>query len=165
MLNKMSMLWCIGVMLLLLGACSGHDTTSFAGKQYKPTEKVETVYQVGQIPKSCRVTAHVLATLPPKFSGQNFADAIADEAKLRGGDIILVGQSRRSEDEEQLSFTYYGPVLEYNISQWAGWSFGYEKWEDQGEWVNIGYTEWGNGSIEFDYPVVMQLAFLRCREK
>ena len=155
----------MGFLLLLLGACSGHDNTGYAGKQYQPTEKVDTVYQVGQIPKSCHVTAHILATIPPNFSGQNFADAIGDEAKLRGADIVLVGQSRRSEGAEKLSFVYYGPVVEYNISQWAGWSYGYEEWEDQGEWVNIGFTEWGNSSIEYDYPVMMQLVFLRCREK
>ena len=162
MLNKIFILCYLVVIVCLFGACSGHDTTSYAGKQYDPTEKVEAVYQTGQIPKSCRVTAHILVNIPSKFSGQDSANAIADEAKLRGADMVLVGQSRQSEDEKPLTFTYYGPVQEYGISQWTGWSFGYDEWEDQGEWVNIGYTEWGNSSVEFDYPIMMQLAFLRC---
>ena len=160
--NKIIMLCCIVPLVSLFGACSGHNT-GYVGKQYEPTEKVVPVYQSGQIPKLCRVTAHVLVNLPPKFSGQNSADAIFDEAKLRGTDIVLVGQSRQSEDGEQLSFIYYGPAQEYGIDRWPGWKFGYDKWEDQGEWVNIGYTEWGNSSVEFDYPIMIQLAFLRCR--
>ena len=160
--NKIIMLCCIVALASLLGACSGHNT-GYVGKQYEPTEKVVPVYQAGQIPKSCRVTAHLLVNLPPKFSGQNSADAISDEAKLRGADVVLVGQSRQSEDGEQLSFTYYGPAQEYGVERWSGWKFGYDKWEDQGEWVNIGYTEWGNSSVEFDYPIMLQLAFLRCR--
>ena len=158
-------LWIIylAAFLFLQGGCSGHDKGGYSGVPYKPSEKVTPVYQSGQVPKSCRVTAHVLANLPPKFSGSSFAEAIMDEAAMRGSDMVLVGQSRQSEEGEELSFTYYGPAFEYTIGRWAGWNFGYEIWEDQGEWVSIGLKEWGNSNVEYDFPILMQLAFIRCR--
>ena len=32
------------------------------------------------------------------------------------------------------------------------------------DWVNLGYKEWGNGGVSFNFPIIMQAAFLRCQD-
>ena len=77
---------------------------------------------------------------------------------------MLIGRSRQAEDDEGLQFLYFGPTHEYLCSdQCGGWRFGYEFWEKQGEWVSLGYGQWGKSEARFESPLVMQLVMLRCQ--
>ncbi len=154
-----------GILLLvlsLLTACASSDS-GVRGMTYPPTDKVEPVFLKSQIPDACRVFAHLFVTMPARYTGQDFVKEVSSEAKSKGADMVLIGQSRQCTTETELKFTYYGPDREYTIKEWPGWNFGFEEWEEQGEWAGIGYREWGNSNVSFDYPIVMQVVFLRCQ--
>ena len=156
-------LTCIAAALIVfLSGCGSHDP-GFQGMQYPPTEKVEPIFLKSKIPDSCRVFAHLFVTMPAGYTGKDFVSAVKKEAKAKGADMVLVGQSRQCTTETALDFTYYGPDREYKIREWPGWNFGFEDWEEQGEWASIGYQEWGDSNLRFDYPIVMQVIFVRCQ--
>ena len=166
MKNRIPTLVSIICTLFLVIGCGGKETdiTAYKGTNYPPTTKVEYIYQAGQAAPSCRVFAELLVTLPAGLDGQQMREQLGNEAKKRGADMVLIGQSRRMEDDEGVGFVYYGPQKEYLCNeQWCGWKFGYDAWEEQGEFVNIGFKEWGNKNVRFDYPVMLQAAFLHCR--
>ncbi len=147
----------------LLGL-GGKDKNAYAGREYPATSKVTTVFQPTQVPKSCRVFAELLVQLPPKISGQQIEHTILAEAGKRGADQVVIGQARQSQDNDGIQFLYYGPKKEYPCAeQWDGWKFGYALWEKQGEWVSVGYKEWGKAEVSYETPLVMQMAMLRCR--
>lgn len=140
------------------------DLMAYRGTTYPPTSKIDYIFQATQAPQSCRVFAELLATLPTDADGKLIQQKLENEAKARGADMVLVGQSRQMEDDEGFTFVYYGPQKEYFCNeQWCGWKYGYDAWEEQGDFVNIGFQEWGNTKVRFDYPVMLQAAFLRCR--
>ena len=128
--------------LLLLAACTGKGCAG--GITHPPTDRVEPVFQLARVPEQCRVFAQVLITLPALQTGQQFAETVSAEARARGADMLLIGQSRQATAETELTFTYYPPDREYKIGEWPGWNFGFEDWQEQGAWANIGYEEWGN---------------------
>ncbi len=151
--------------LVLAAGCGGKDTTAYRGEKYPATAKVIPTFQPGQVPVSCRVFAHLLVWLPRDSNGKTIADAVEQEARAHGADRLLLGGTRQAEDDNGLDFVYYGPDLAYNCSdKWCGWKFGYEDWSEQGDWVSLGYKEWGNANVSFDVPLLMQAAFLRCQE-
>lgn len=151
-------------LLLLLVSCGGKDETAYSGKVYEPTTKIATVFQYTQVPPACRVFAETLVELPPGLNGRDIQQMVYKEAGAKGADLLLVGQTRVRDDDSELRFVYYGPVKEYNCAEdWCGWKYGYDEWEEQGEWVNIGHTEWGNRGVTFEEPLMMQVAMLRCR--
>lgn len=125
---------------------------------------VETIFQVSQSPSTCRVFAHLFVTMPEGMTTRDFSDRIAAEAKSKGADLMLIGQARQCTTESSLNYAYYGPDREYSVREWPGWSYGFEEWADQGSWATVGYDEWQKGDVHFDYPVVMQVVFLRCQE-
>lgn len=149
------------IMIGLIG-CGSHEPV-YTGKKYPPTEKVEAVFQKSRIPEACRVFAHLFATMPAGYTGRDFVAALSDEARSRGADMMLIGQSRQCTTESELTFEYYGPNREYRIGEWPGWSFGFDEWGKQGAWAGIGYEEWDNGEVYYDYPIVLQVVFLRCQ--
>ena len=154
---------CLSLMaFLVLAACAGRETAP-AGRSYPPTDKVESLFRLAQVPAQCRVFAHLFVTLPAQYTGQQFVETVSAEARAKGADMMLIGQSRQCVTDSELAFAYYGPDREYKIGEWPGWNFGFEEWQEQGAWANIGYEEWGNGQVRFDYPVVMQVVFLRCQ--
>ena len=147
-----------------LCACSGKDLTTYTGTAYPPSTSVETVFLASQVPKSCRVFAEVLVLMPANLSGKDIESTVFAEAGKRGADMVMIGQSRQYEDNDPVEFLYYGPPREYSFAeQWSGWRFGYDLWEKQGDWLNIGYGELGNSTTRFDTPVIMQVAMLKCR--
>ena len=149
----------------LFAGCGGKDSTGYRGASYSPTTSVIPTFQPNKVPVSCRVFAHLLVRLPENSNGKTIAQAVEKEAREHGADMLLIGGSRQAEDDEGLQFIYYGPKEQYLCREkWCGWKFGYEIWADQGEWVNLGFKEWGNGGVSFDYPIVLQAAFLRCQE-
>ncbi|WP_028579488.1 hypothetical protein [Desulfogranum japonicum] len=148
---------------IFFSACSFSTKNNYAGIHYPPTENIQTVFQYTQAPDQCRVFAEVLVTIPPETTGDTMANLIKNEARSKGADVLLVGQTRQSKDDDDLEFLYLGPKREYNCKEeWVGWKSGFSKWEDQGEWVNIGYNEWGKSSIRYAEPLIMQIAMLRC---
>lgn len=148
----------------LLGGCASSDS-GYSGRQYPPTDRVKPIFQVSQAPDSCRVFAHLFATMPAGMTTGDFSSHTAEEAKQRGADLVLIGQSRQCTTGSSLNYTYYGPDREYMVRDWPGWSFGFNEWEEQGNWAGIGYEEWMNSvDINYDYPIVMQVVLLRCRE-
>ena len=152
-------------LLALLAGCGGKSSTTFQGSAYPASTKVIPVFQPRQVPVSCRVFAQMLVRLPAGSNGKTIARDVEKEAKAKGADMLLIGESRRAEDDQGLQFHYYGPKREYNCrDRWPGWKFGYEEWSTQGDWVTLGFNEWGNAAVTYDFPVVMQAAFLRCRE-
>jgi hypothetical protein len=147
---------------LLAAGCGSRDA-GVQTAEFPPTDKVETVFQAERIPDSCRVFAQLFATMPASYTGARFAEAVRGEAMAKGADMVLIGHSRQSTGEDDLQFTYYGPGREYRIREWPPWRYGFEKWQEQGAWANIGYMEWGNSDIYYDYPILMQVAFVRCQ--
>ena len=152
--------------IFLLAGCGGKDTdvTAFKGKTYPPTTKTDYIFQARQAAPSCRVFAELLVTLPTGMHGELMRQRLDSEAQSHGADMVLIGQSRQMEDDEEFTFVYYGPQQEYICNEkWCGWKYGYDAWEEQGDFVNIGFKEWGNKNVQFDYPVMLQAAFLRCQ--
>lgn len=152
--------------LFFLSACGGKavDPAAFKGRAYPPTTDIKYIFQAAQAPSNCRVFAEALVTLPAGVHGEVIREQFEAEAKSRGADMVLLGQSRQMDDDEGLTFVYYGPKKEYICTEkWCGWKYGYDVWEEQGEFVNIGYKEWGNQNVQFEYPVMLQAAFLRCQ--
>jgi hypothetical protein len=160
---KHVMLCFAAVAVFLLSACASSDS----GKstiQYPPTDQVAPIFQINQAPASCRVFAHLFATMPANMTTSEFTARISEEAKASGADMMLIGQSRQCTTESSLNFSYYGPDREYAINEWPGWSFGFNEWGKQGNWASIGYDEWLRSDVHYDYPIVLQVVFLRCRQ-
>ena len=151
--------------IFLVSGCGGKDNTAYKGEKYPATSKVIPSFQPEQVPVSCRVFSHLLVWLPQDSNGKTITLAIEKEARAHGADMLLIGGSRQAEDDNGLEFIYYGPEKEYKCrDKWHGWKFGYDVWGEQGDWVNLGYKEWGNGAVSFNFPIVMQAAFLRCQQ-
>ncbi len=152
------------ITLVTLTSCGWKDTTTYRGNEYAPTPSVQTTFQYTQVPDQCMVFAELLVTLPPHMTGKTIAELIMEEARNRGADVLLIGQTRRHTSGDEQNFIYLGPTREYNCKQdWTGWKSAFSWWEDQGQWVDIGYTEWGKESIRFADPLIMQAALLRCK--
>lgn len=140
------------------------EPNPYTGPDYPPTSKVATAFQPTQVPRSCRVFAEVLVQLPPQKSGKSIETAILTEAGKRGANQVLIGQSRQSNEDDGLQFHYLGPKKEYLlVEQWDGWKFGFDLWEKQGDWVSLGYREWGKAEVSYETPLVLQMAMLRCQ--
>jgi len=153
-------------LLLLLSACasSQNDEAAFKGSNYPPTSKVRYIFQPSQANPNCRVFAQALVSFPAATNGDTMRQQVGAEARKHGADMVLIGESRQMEEAEQIQFIYYGPGKEYLCnSQWCGWKFGYDIWDEQGAYVNIGYKEWGNNNVQFAFPVLLQAAYLRCQ--
>ncbi len=163
MINKQSSLCFIAVAVYLLSACASSEQGSKVA-QYPPTDQVTPVFQINQASASCRVFAHLFATMPANMTTIDFAARISEEAKSSGADMMLIGQSRQCTTESSLNYSYYGPDREYGVNEWPGWSFGFDEWGEQGDWASIGYDEWLENDIHYDYPIVMQVVFLRCQQ-
>ncbi len=156
----------VAIMVLVFTAgCGGKGDSGYKGEKYSPTTKVIPTFQPGQVPVNCRVFSHMFVWQPAGSNGQTIMQAVEKEARAHGADMVLIGTSRQAEDDNGLEFVYYGPDQEYKChDKWCGWKFGYETWSEQGDWVTLGYKEWGNIGVTFDVPLVMQAAFLRCQE-
>ncbi|WP_028317090.1 lipoprotein [Desulfobulbus elongatus] len=142
----------------------GPDQTAYSGPVYPATATTAVAFQPAQVDRNCRVFAEALVQFPAKSSGQAVEAAVLTEARTRGADRVLIGQTRQGEDDDGPRFLYYGPAHEYLCAeQCGGWKFGYEVWERQGEWVTLGYREWGKAGAVFDTPLIMQVALLRCQ--
>lgn len=150
--------------IFLVSSCGGKDSTAYRGEKYTATTKVIPSFQPDQVPVSCRVFSHLLVWLPQGSNSKTITLAVEKEARAHGADMLLIGGSRQAEDDNGLEFIYYGPEKEYKCrDKWHGWKFGYDVWGEQGDWVNLGYKEWDNEGVSFNFPIVMQAAFLRCQ--
>ncbi|WP_456384996.1 hypothetical protein [Desulfolithobacter sp.] len=150
---------------LLMAGCGNKDLLpSYVGPVYPPTSDVEVIFQYTQAPESCRVFTRALLFLPAGYDGAGIAATVTGEAARRGADMVLVGNTREAEKNKQALFIYYPVDQEYNCRQdWSGWKFGYDTWKDLGQWVSMGVREWGNPRVSYEKPLVIQMAFLRCR--
>lgn len=138
-------------------------TNGYKGITFPSTEKVVPTFQDQQVPVSCRVFAHLLVHIPEGYTGKSLAQAVESEAMQRGADMVLLGGTREANDDKGPEFSYYGPVKPYKCrDNWNGWKFAYEDWVNQGEWIGMGYNEWGNPNAHFEQPLIIQAAFLRC---
>lgn len=164
MLRKIRVVAVLLIFLFIIAGCGKKKAPEYNGIVYAPTSEVKSVFQSRQVPKSCRIIAEVLVSLPANSTGKGIRDYVTTEAGSRGAEMVLIGQSRESEDDDGLTFHYFGPDKEYLCSEnWCGWKGSYDLWEKQGEWVNIGLDEWENDEVFYDYPIMMQVAYLRCR--
>ncbi|QQG64964.1 hypothetical protein [Desulfobulbus oligotrophicus] len=142
----------------------GPDPTVYSGPVYPATSKIATAFQADQVNRSCRVFAEVLVQLPEQFSGKDIESTILKEAGTRGADQVLIGQARTSTKNSGPTFLYYGPTYQYLCADQCGaWKYGYDLWEKQGEWVSVGYRQWGNVDVVYEMPIIMQVLMLRCR--
>lgn len=181
-----------GIVLILLSGCAGtrqelwsdvtafkddlkddlkhglkvwNKTTTYKGIRYPASDKVVPTFQDKQVPVSCRVFAHVLVHIPEASTGQSIARTVEAEAMTRGADMLLIGGARQAADNQGPAFSYYGPAQPYKCrDNWSGWKFAYDEWVNQGDWVAMGYDEWGNPAARFTPPLVIQAAFLRCQQ-
>lgn len=149
---------------LLLTGCGDKENTVFTGKSYQPTQQIATAFQYTQVPGQCLVFAHVLATFPEGMTGLEIRDAVFQDAASKGADMVLVGQGREMEDNEDIQFLYFGPEKEYLCREnWHGWKFGYNVWGGLGDWVSIGQDDWGNQDLVVGVPAMVQVAYLKCK--
>jgi hypothetical protein len=142
----------------------GPEPTGYTGPAYPATQTVAVAFQSAQVDKNCRVFAELLVQFPAKSSGKDVETAVLTEAKAHGADQVLIGQTRQGKDDNGLRFLYYGPTYEYLCAdQCGGWKFGFDLWEEQGDWVSLGYREWGKAGAVFETPLVMRTVMLRCQ--
>ena len=138
-------------------------TNGYTGIEFPASEKAVPAFQAQQVPVSCRVFAHLLVHIPEGYTGKTLARTVEAEAMKRGADMLLIGGTRQASDNQEPAFSYYGPAQPYKCrDHWSGWKFAYDEWVEQGEWVSMGYNEWGNPDSRFSAPLLMQAAFLRC---
>ncbi|CAK8719952.1 Lipoprotein [Candidatus Electronema halotolerans] len=131
---------------------------------YPSTGQARTIFQAEQAQPGCKVFAHLLIWTPTGATGLSIAQAAEQEAAFYGADMLLIGRTRLSKDEDGMRFIYYGPDQPYSCQDdWEGWKFGYEDWINQGGWVSMGYAEWGKPEERFNFPLVLQAAYLRCQ--
>jgi len=143
---------------------AGPDPTEYIGPVYPATQSVAVAFQPGQVDKNCRVFAELLVQFPAKSSGAAVESAVLTEARARGAEQVLIGQTRQGKDDSGPRFLYYGPAYEYRCAdQCGGWKFGFDLWEAQGEWASLGYKEWGKAGAVFETPLVVQTLMLRCQ--
>ncbi|MDD2464960.1 MAG: hypothetical protein PHI97_13265 [Desulfobulbus sp.] len=175
-MSKWRQLVLAAAVLLPLSACAvqenvkqlvgldGDTQTNYSGPVYPATSKIAIAFQPDQVGRSCRVFAQSLVELPANMNGKEIEDLILAEAGTRGADQVLIGRSRQAKDDNGPNFLYYGPTSEYLCSeQCGGWKYGYSFWEEQGEWLSLGYGEWGKAGARFETPVVTQVIMLRCQ--
>ncbi|NLX19776.1 MAG: hypothetical protein GXY53_10935 [Desulfobulbus sp.] len=177
-MSRVNVQWVIAAVFLLavLSGCGakdrvkqlvglgGPDHTVYSGAVYPATSKIATAFQANQVDRSCRVFAEVLVQLPENFSGKDIETAILKEAGARGADQVLIGQARTGSKTDGPVFLYYGPTYEYLCAnQCDAWKYGYDLWEQQGEWISVGYRQWGNAGVVYEMPLIMQVLMLRCR--
>ena len=143
-----------------------HKESKPTGTTYPATVSVQTIFEPEQAPAACTVFAHLLVWTPADINGKSLAQAVEKEAMRYGADLLLIGRSRQAkEEEEQVTFVYYGPDQAYNCKdRWCGWKFGYEEWVSQGSWATVGYEEWDKNEAWLSTPLVIQAAFLRCQQ-
>lgn len=142
----------------------GPDRTVYSGPVYPAASKTAIAFQPSQVNKSCRVFAESLVQTPPQFTGKDIEAGILAEAGKRGADQVLIGRAREGKDNNGLAFLYYGPAYEYLCTdQCGGWKYGYDLWEQQGDWVTFGYAQWGKANAVYEIPLVLQVAMLRCQ--
>jgi hypothetical protein len=140
------------------------DQTAYSGPMYPATSKIAIAFQPQQVGRSCRVFAESLVELPANLNAREIENAILGEAGKRGADQILIGRSRQSKEDNGLNFLYFGPTHEYLcMDQCGSWKYGYKHWEQQGQWISLGYSEWGRDSVRFEVPLVTQVLLLRCQ--
>ena len=140
-----------------------NKTKGYKGIRYPASDKVVPTFQDRQVPVSCRVFAHLLVHIPEGSTGEVLAQTVEAEAMTRGANMLLIGGTRQAKNDQAPAFSYYGPTQAYKCrDHWSGWKFAYDEWVSQGEWVAMGYNEWGNPDARFNFPLVMQAAFLRC---
>ncbi|MGD9947601.1 MAG: hypothetical protein AB7U29_03865 [Desulfobulbus sp.] len=138
--------------------------TAYSGAVYPATSKIAIAFQPDQVSRSCRVFAQSMVELPANMNGKEIENVILAEAGKRGAEQVLIGQSRQAKDNNGPNFLYYGPSSEYLCTdQCGGWKYGYEFWEEQGEWVSLGYGEWGKTKAQFEMPLITQVIMLRCQ--
>ena len=148
-----------------LAGCGGNTVSphAYKGSQYAATAQVRVFFQAEQVQPTCRVFAELFAFTPANVSARSIAAAITDEAKQRGAQAMLIGQSRVAKKDEGFRFLYIGPPREYAVERgWSNWSAGYNIWKDQGSWENLGLGEWGREDVLFPDPIAVQVAMLRC---
>ncbi len=140
------------------------DQTIYSGPTYPATNKITVAFQPEQVARSCRVFAQSLVEFPAGVNGKEVETTILGEAGKRGADQILIGRSRQTEDDNGQRFLYFGPTAEYLCTdQCGGWKYGYKYWEQQGEWISLGYGEWSKAGVQFETPMVTQVVMLRCQ--
>jgi hypothetical protein len=131
---------------------------------YPPAAQARTIFQAEQALPGCKVFAHLLLWTPRGASGLSIAQAAEKEAAFHGANMLLIGRTRAAKDDKGLHFIYYGPDQPYSCQDdWEGWKFGYKDWINQGGWVSMGYQEWGKPEERFNFPLVLQAAYLRCQ--
>ena len=104
MKKKFAMVLSLVAVLSLVSACASSNSSQ-KSLQYPPTAKVEPIFQVSQAPASCRVFSHLFATIPPNMMMNEFTDKISGEAKSKGADMMLIGQSRQCTTETSLTYS------------------------------------------------------------
>lgn len=153
------------ILFLLLTGCGGKEIPAYKGEQYPVSNRVIPVFQTSQVPVSCRVFAQLHAWFPENSTAQTIAQALEQEAKQHGADILLIGESRVAKEEMDVTFSYYDTEKELDCrEQWPGWTYGFDSWACQGEWITFGYNEWGNEQVTYSTPIVLQAAFLKCKQ-
>lgn len=151
------------MMMLALVGCADTAPSNDLRPQYPQTEEVALLFQAGQAQPSCRVFAELFAFFPADVSAATIATVLMDEARARGADVLLIGQSRESAKDEGLYLLYLGPQREYAMDRgWSDWISGYDIWKKQLGWRSLGHGEWGREDVLYPVPLTVQAALLRC---
>ena len=130
---------------------------------YPPSDEVKAYFSTTSTPEGCRVFAQVLAGVPAMTSGAAMRDALFKEAMSKGANAVLIGQSRENLEEiDAQSFSYHGPEQEFPCGRSGCWRFGDKEWSEQGSYIGMGYEEWGNPEMKYDFPMCYKAMFLRC---
>ena len=152
--------------LLLSGCWSG--TTEYEGICYPECQVTEVTFQESTIPDSCFVFAHLQMATKAHATGKDIEEAMLQEARSKGANLILVGLAREllDADLEENQFTYFGPDYSYKFTTtWLGWKFGFDEWNDADDLTSFGANNWDDGKVRFDNSLLIQAVFLHCGEQ
>jgi hypothetical protein len=150
--------------LLLLAGCAT-SPPEYKGFTFPATAKIQVVFQEKDVPAQCSVFSHLIIDTPTGLTGKEIGERITRFAQSKGADIIYVGLSRQSSDEpKDFEFFTYGPKNVYKFgTDWFGWKFGFDNWEDGGSIVGFGYNSWNDNTNHYSFGMKIQAVLLRCQ--
>ncbi len=153
------------VSLLTLVGCSSKKVI-YSGITYPYTTSVKFTFQEPAIPRECKVFSHAIISTPAVTHNLDIKNAISEDAKGKGADLVFVGLARtiqKGDAPDAFTFRAYGPKKEYPFTRkWVEWEFGFKEWSKGDELINLGYDNYNNPDVTYESGIMIKHVLLKC---